>query len=285
MTGQRPPANDPAAEAPVGIDVRAVGVDIDGATIIDDVDLTAAPGSVSAVIGPNGSGKSTLLRAIYRAQRPARGAVLIGGHDVWGMRARDNARLRAVLTQNQSDTADFTVAEIVLMGRSPHKGLLTGYGSADRTIVDESLARVGMAEAAPRGFRDLSGGERQRVLLARALAQRAPVILLDEPTNHLDVHAQLSLMELLRTLDATVLVALHDINQALRYADHVVVMSDGRLRAAGPPTDTVTPALLREVFGVRAGIVTNPLTDGPHVVFGGVADPATPDPAGGGERR
>ena len=258
------------------VSVRALGVDIDGTVIVDDVDLTAPAGAVTALIGPNGSGKSTLLRSIYRAKRPSRGAAFIGARDVWGTGARENARRRAVLTQNQSETADFTVTEIVMMGRGPHKGYLAGYGRADTAIVAESLARVGMADVAHRGFQDLSGGERQRVLLARALAQRAPVILLDEPTNHLDVHAQLALMELLATLDATILVALHDIDQALRYADHVVVMSRGRIHACGPPADTVTPDLLHAVFGVRSRIVVNPLTGGPHVVFGGVAEPSPP---------
>ncbi|WP_327147178.1 ABC transporter ATP-binding protein [Nocardia sp. NBC_01329] len=242
-------------------------VDIDGATIIDDVGLIAAPGQVTALVGPNGSGKSTLLRAVYRACRPASGVALIDGRDVWRSSAREMARIRAVVTQHQGAAADFTVGEIVAMGRSPHKKYLQLDSRRDRGIVLTAMRRVGVDTFADRPFTGLSGGERQRVLLARALAQQAPVILLDEPTNHLDIHAQLALLRLLRELDATIVLALHDIGQALAYADHVVVLAGGRVAAAGEPAVTLTPGLLLEVFGVRAQISANPLTGRPQVAL------------------
>ncbi|WP_446223098.1 ABC transporter ATP-binding protein [Nocardia sp. IBHARD005] len=253
-----------------GAAVRAQGlrVELAGHTIIDAVDLEAAPGRVTAVVGPNGSGKSTLLRAIYRATRPSAGTAHIAGHDVWRTSAREMARIRAVVTQHQGAAADFTVGEIVAMGRSPHKKYLQPDSRRDRAIVLAAMDRVGVAEFADRAFTELSGGERQRVLLARALAQQAPVILLDEPTNHLDIHAQLSLLELLRQLDATIVLAIHDLSHALTYADHVVVLHGGRVAAAGAPAATLTPALLLEVFGVAAQVVDNPVTGRPCLLTG-----------------
>ncbi|GEE00602.1 ABC transporter ATP-binding protein [Gordonia spumicola] len=258
--------------APLGIAVRDLDVAIDGRAIVSGATVLAPAGTVTAVIGPNGSGKSTLLRAVYRACRPSSGTVHIGGQDVWQTRARDNARARAVVTQHQGESADFTCREIVDMGRSPYKGLLSGESADDRLIVAESLERVGMAAFADRHFQNLSGGERQRVLLARALAQRAPAILLDEPTNHLDVESQIALLGMIGDLDATILLALHDLNQALAHADHVVVMGAGRVVAAGPAESTVTPGLLAEVFRVDARIVADPFTGGPHLVFASIGN-------------
>ncbi|MEV6774026.1 ABC transporter ATP-binding protein [Nocardia sp. NPDC051030] len=250
------------------VEVTGLRVDIDGTTIVDAVSMTAAPGSLTAIVGPNGSGKSTLLRAVYRAGRPAAGTVLIGGRDVWRTPVRTVARERAVVTQHQGEAADFTVGEIVAMGRSPHKRFLETDSRADRKIVFEAMDRVGVTEFADRPFAGLSGGERQRVLLARALAQQASVILLDEPTNHLDIHAQLALLRLLRELDATIVLAIHDIGQALAYADHVVVLRDGGVVAAGEPSAVITPELLREVFQVSARIIENPITGQPHIIVG-----------------
>jgi iron complex transport system ATP-binding protein len=263
MTGNRETTSPGAS-----VEVAGLRVDIDGTTVLDAVGLIAAPGRVTALVGPNGSGKSTLLRAVYRACKPAAGVALIGGHDVWRSSAREMARIRAVVTQHHGAAADFTVGEIVAMGRSPHKKYLEPDSHHDREIVLAAMHRVGVDGFADRSFAGLSGGERQRVLLARALAQQAPVILLDEPTNHLDVHAQLALLRLLRELDATIVLAIHDIGQALAYADHVVVLAAGRVAAAGDPVTTLTPELLLEVFGVRAQILTNPLTGHPHVVLG-----------------
>ncbi|MFI6313958.1 ABC transporter ATP-binding protein [Nocardia fusca] len=263
MTGNRETASPGAS-----VEVAGLRVDIDGTTVLDAVGLTAAPGRVTALVGPNGSGKSTLLRAVYRACKPAAGVALIDGHDVWRSSAKEMARIRAVVTQHHGAAADFTVGEIVAMGRSPHKKYLEPDSHHDREVVLAAMHRVGVDGFADRPFAGLSGGERQRVLLARALAQQAPVILLDEPTNHLDVHAQLALLRLLRELDATIVLAIHDIGQALAYADHVVVLAAGRVAAAGDPVTTLTPELLLEVFGVRAQILTNPLTGRPNVVLG-----------------
>ncbi|WP_051407125.1 ABC transporter ATP-binding protein [Nocardia sp. CNY236] len=259
---------DGAIDPGVAVNVEGLGVTIDGATLVESIDLTAAPKQVTAIVGPNGSGKSTLLRTVYRACKPSAGAAYIDGRDVWKSSTKQMARIRAVVTQHQGDTADFTVAEVVAMGRAPHKSYLQRDSDSDRDIVFAAMRRVGVDGFAERPFTALSGGERQRVLLARALAQQAPVILLDEPTNHLDIHAQLALLHLLRELDTTIVLAIHDLGLALAYADHVIVLQDGRVAAAGEPVATITADLLLRVFGVCARVIDNPLTGRPHVVMG-----------------
>jgi iron complex transport system ATP-binding protein len=249
------------------LDLTGVGVRLDGRPIVTDVDLAVGPGSFTALVGPNGSGKSTLLRTVYRGLRPCAGTVLLDGDDTWRLPAREAARRRAVVTQHQVAVPELTVREVAAMGRSPHKGLLDRETGADRRIVAAALDRVGLAALADRPFTSLSGGERQRALLARAVAQQAPLVVLDEPTNHLDVRAQLDLLDLVRALAVTTLAALHDLDQAVAYADQVVVLQEGRLVAAGPPLDVLTPDLIGRVFGVRAHVGHHPLTDRPHITF------------------
>ncbi|GAA3212016.1 ABC transporter ATP-binding protein [Dactylosporangium siamense] len=253
------------------VSAAGVSVSIDGTPILDGVTLTAAAGSVTGLIGPNGSGKSTLLRCLYRIIRPQQGAVLIGEHDVWQVPARRAGLLRAVVAQDQELDNDYTVRDIVAMGRIPHQRLLERESATDRAVVDEALARVGIEWAQTRRFATLSGGERQRVLLARALAQGAPVLLLDEPTNHLDIGAQLELLDLIRDLGLTTIAALHDLDHAIAYCDAVVLLQHGRVVAAGEPAAVLTPQHLADVFGVRAAVTTHPLTGRPHLVFAAAA--------------
>ncbi len=249
------------------VTATGVSVSIDGTPILDQVSLTAATGRITGLVGPNGSGKSTLLRCLYRILRPQQGAVLIGDDDVWRIPARRAGQLRAVVAQDQELDNDYSVQSIVAMGRIPHQRLLMRESSADRAIVDEALARVGIAWAQDRRFSTLSGGERQRVLLARALAQQAPVLLLDEPTNHLDIGAQLELLDLVRELGLTTVAALHDLDHAVAYCDAVALLDQGRIVAAGEPLAVLTPDRLAAVFGVRAAVTTHPLTGRPHLVF------------------
>ncbi len=245
--------------------LRHVDITIDTSEIISGVSLTVDSGEFVALVGPNGSGKSTLLRSVYRALRPTTGVVLLNDEDVWRMPARQAAQRRAVVTQHQSASADFTVQEIVAMGRGPHKRLLDREGSADRRIIADALDRVGMTNSAGRLFSTLSGGERQRVLVARALAQEAPLVVLDEPTNHLDVRAQLELLGLVRELGVTTLAALHDLDHAASYADRVAVLDGGNLIAHGLPLDVLTESLIAKVFGVQAHIGPHPIHGRPHI--------------------
>ncbi|MFE9461762.1 ABC transporter ATP-binding protein [Streptomyces californicus] len=258
------------------IDIDALTVEIAGARLVDEVTLGAADGELVGLVGPNGSGKSTLLRCVYRALRPSAGAVRIGGEDLHALTTREGARRLAALPQDAVAEFDFTVAEIVAMGRMPHQGPMARTTDEDRRICDEALRDVGAAHLAERGFLTLSGGERQRVLIARALAQRPRVLVLDEPTNHLDIAHQLEVLRLVRGSGPTVLAALHDLNLAALHCDALHVIAAGRIVASGTPDDVLTADLLADVFGVRAHRVAHPETGALQLLFD--LPPAHPAP-------
>jgi iron complex transport system ATP-binding protein len=237
---------------PASLRIEGVGVRIDGVDIVQAAMLSAAPGHMVGLVGPNGSGKSTILRTVYRVLRPRTGAVLVSGQDAWALSAKEAARRTAVVAQESSSDFDLSVRDVVEMGRTPHKRLLERDTPTDHAIVDEALSRVRMTAFADRAFGTLSGGEKQRVLVARSLAQRSSLLVLDEPTNHLDVRAQFELLDLVRGLGVTTIAALHDLNLAARYCDHVFVMDRGRIVTDGPPAAVFTPELLAVVFGVIA---------------------------------
>jgi iron complex transport system ATP-binding protein len=251
----------------MNVTARDVNVVLDGAAILERCAIDACDGELVGLIGPNGSGKSTLLRAVSRAVRPATGDVRMDGEDVWRLGAREVARRAAVVTQERSSDFDFSVLEVVHMGRSPHKGRLERDTADDDDVVLAALERVGMLAAAARLFATLSGGEKQKVLVARALAQRPRVLVLDEPTNHLDIRAQLELLNLVRGLGLTTIAALHDLNHAAFYCDRVYVLAGGLVVAAGPVEEVLQPPLLAEVFGVHAHLLPHPTTGRPHFVF------------------
>jgi iron complex transport system ATP-binding protein len=189
-----------------------------------------------------------------------------------------------VVAQDHDLDNDYSVHEIVTMGRNPHKGMLDRETTTDRTIVDDALERVHMSWAAHRVFATLSGGERQRALVARALAQEAPVLLLDEPTNHLDIGAQLELLDLVRQLGLTTIAALHDLNHATAYCDRLVLLHAGRAVAEGTPAEVLDVDRVAEVFGVRSAVVPHPLTGRPHFVTASIERPA-PVEVGSDENR
>lgn len=240
--------------------VHGVSVSIGMSELLTDTSLEVAPGTVMGVLGPNGSGKSTLLRTLYRAVRPATGAVLLNDDDVWRLSPREAARRVGVVAQESPADFDLQVLDVVLMGRTPHKGLLARDTEADLTLALEILAQVGAAHLAERMVATLSGGERQRVMLARALAQQSPLLVLDEPTNHLDIAYQLELLGLVRRLGVTVVAALHDMNLAAVYCDTLTVLSRGRVVGAGTPAEVLTPELIFDVFRVRSHQMTHPAT-------------------------
>lgn len=249
------------------LSLAGVSVEIDSIPIVTGADLDVAAGEKLGLVGPNGSGKTTLLRAIYRSVRPVGGTILLDGRDVAGFRQREIARRTALVAQETPSDFDFTVEDVVALGRTPHQRAFDRESAADRRAIAEGLQRVGMAGYRTRSFATLSGGEKQRVLLARALAQRTDLLLLDEPTNHLDVSAALDLLELVRTLDLSILCVLHDLNLAAAYCDRVCVLSAGRIVAVGPPAEVLTESLLRNVFSVRAHRLTHPATGRLHLAF------------------
>ncbi|MFD9697519.1 ABC transporter ATP-binding protein [Lentzea sp. NPDC059081] len=236
------------------LDLDAVSVALGGRPILDRVGLTVHSGQFVALVGPNGSGKSSLLRTIYRARRPDSGTVRVDGRDLWSLPAAETARHIGVLMQEQHSGFEFTVAETVALGRTPHLGLFDRLTRADHQAVDDALDRTGLTAFTGRRVGELSGGERQRVLLARALAQQPKLLVLDEPTNHLDLRHQLDLLELVRDLGVTVVAALHGLDLAATYADTTAVLQDGRLVACGPPAEVLTPETIGAVFGVDATV-------------------------------
>ncbi|WP_415938434.1 ABC transporter ATP-binding protein [Streptomyces sp. 039-1] len=246
------------------LDIEGLSADAGTVRLLDDIRLTVDSGTFVGLVGPNGSGKSTLLRCVYRALRPAGGTVRLNGDDLHGMDARAAARLLAALPQESSAEFDFTVAEVVGMGRHPHRNRTA---ADDRAICAGAMDRTGVAHLADRGFLALSGGEKQRVLIARALAQRPQVLVLDEPTNHLDIAHQLDVLALVRASGLTVLAALHDLNLAAAHCDLLYVIADGRIVASGPPLDVLRPELLADVFGVRAHPVRHPVTGAVQLLF------------------
>jgi iron complex transport system ATP-binding protein len=256
-----------------GLEASRIRVLAGGTVIVDGVDCTVPRGSLTALVGPNGAGKSTLLRVLGAIDRPESGAVLFGDTDLLAARRRDRARLVALVEQDSATETALSVSSVVGLGRLPHQSLWREETADSAAIVADALATVEMSSFATREFSTLSGGERQRVMLARALAQQPELLLLDEPTNHLDIGGQLALLGLLGRLAAsgtTVLAALHDLALAAGYADHVIVMREGRVVAAGVTAETLTPALIQDVYGVQAVVLTNPLTGRPVIAVGPV---------------
>ncbi|MYR86676.1 ATP-binding cassette domain-containing protein [Streptomyces sp. SID685] len=233
--------------------VDRLHVTLDRNPILRGVSLEVGQGDVVGLVGPNGSGKSTLLRTVYRALRPAAGVVRVGDDDVWELSPRAAARrTAAVLQDTGGNTTGLTVTEIVSLGRAPHHGLLGRDGTEDHEAVSAAIDRCGVRPFADRDHASLSGGERQRVLLARALAQNPKLLVLDELTNHLDIRARFELLDLIRATGVTTLAVLHDLDLAARLCDHLVVLRDGTVAAAGPVLKVLTPDLLADVFGVHA---------------------------------
>ncbi|WP_223777879.1 ABC transporter ATP-binding protein [Streptomyces sp. 135] len=247
--------------------IEGLGVVIDGKSLVRDLSLDAGSGEVVGLVGPNGSGKSTALRCVYRALRPATGTVRVGGDDIAGFSMRRSAQLVAAMTQDGAVELDFTVEEVVALGRAPHQRGNQALSGRERELCVRAMERLDIRHLAKRGVLTLSGGERQRVLLARALVQEPRVLVLDEPTNHLDVRHQIEVLSHLRGAGPTVLVVLHDLNLAAAACDRLGVLSQGSLVAAGTPEEVLTEELVADVFGVKATVVPHPLTGGPQLLY------------------
>jgi iron complex transport system ATP-binding protein len=234
------------------LDLSGVSARLDGRDIVHEAGLRVDGGEFVALVGPNGCGKSTLMRTIYRALRPSAGLVTVDGDDVHRLPWRESARRTAVVAQETPAELDFTVGEVVLMGRTPYRRV----PAADEERCARALDRVGLSGARERVHATLSGGEKQRALVARALVQETRLLLLDEPTSHLDVRHQLEILHLVRELGSELgiatLAVLHDLNQAAAFCDRLYVMSAGRIVAGGPPDRVLTPELISRVYGVRA---------------------------------
>jgi iron complex transport system ATP-binding protein len=252
------------------ISTDAVSLGYGHTTVVDQVSLAVPEGATTVIVGGNGCGKSTLLRGLARLLKPAAGACLLDGHAVHRLPTREVARVLGLLPQQPHCPEGITVVDLVARGRQPHRAALARWSSTDDAAVTAALEMTGTLALADRPVDELSGGQRQRVWVALALAQQPEVLLLDEPTTFLDVAHQIELLDLLYELrlerGTTVVMVLHDLNLAARYADHLVAMRDGRVVASGTPADVVTPELVREVFGLDAQVVVDPVAATPMVV-------------------
>jgi iron complex transport system ATP-binding protein len=226
--------------------------------VIDGESLRVPPGEVTALVGPNGSGKSTLLKGLADQLGLDAGTVELDGADIQTLGTKELARKLGLLSQENTSPGSISVEKLVEHGRYPHRGFFDGLSEADRAAIDRAISLAGIEHLRDREVGSLSGGQKQLVWIAMVLAQQTDVLLLDEPTTFLDLHHQLEVMEIVETLrdesDITVVLVLHDIDQAARYADHMVALKDGAIHARGPPEEVVTEELLAEVFAIDAEV-------------------------------
>lgn len=238
--------------------------------VVDGLDLALPAGQVSVIIGPNGCGKSTLLRALGRLMRPRAGTVLLDGRRIDRMPSRDVARELGLLPQSPQAPDGLTVGDLVARGRHPHQSWYRQWSPGDAAAIAEALAMTGMTEHAERAVDELSGGQRQRAWISMTLAQGTGIVLLDEPITFLDLAHQVEVLDLVRRLPAergtTVVMVLHDLNLAARYADRLIAMRDGRVLAEGTPDEVLTEEQVTAVFGLEARVIPDPLTGTPMVL-------------------
>ncbi|GEA87784.1 ABC transporter [Cellulomonas cellasea] len=264
-------ATGPGVTGPAAAPLRAERVTLayDRTDVVHDLSVTIPRASFTVIIGPNGCGKSTLLRALARTLRPRTGEVLLDGEPLTRLRSRDVARRLALLPQSPLAPEAITVGDLVARGRYPHQGLLRQWSAADAVAVADAMHATEVTELRDRLVSTLSGGQRQRVWLAMALAQQTDLLLLDEPTTFLDIAHQFEVMDLCARLHEegrTLVAVLHDLNQAARYATHLVAMKDGRVVAEGTPAEVVTPERIAEIFDLACRVVEDPETGTPMVI-------------------
>lgn len=252
------------------VDIRNLDLAYERRQVVTDLSVTLQDHAITALVGPNGCGKSTLLRGIARLVSPRSGEVLLDGADIAGLPSKALARRLGLLPQSPIAPEGLLVSDLVARGRYPHQNWLSQWSRADHDAVERALTLAGAQELRHRFVDELSGGQRQRVWIAMALAQETTTLLLDEPTTFLDIAYQLEVMELLLRLHSeegrTVVVVLHDLNQACRYAHRLLALKDGRVVAHGPPAEIVDEALVREVFGIECRILEDPTSGTPLVV-------------------
>lgn len=259
----------PPAAGPI-LAARDVRLGYRDRIVADGVDVEIPRGRVTAIIGPNGCGKSTLLRAFGRLLTPRRGRIELDGRDLATIPSREIARRLAILPQEARAPEGLRVRDLIARGRYPHQSFLAQASDADRAAIGRAIATVGLEELAEREVGELSGGQRQRVWIAMTLAQETELLLLDEPTTFLDLAHQIEVLGLVdrlhRDLGRTVVLVLHDLGQAARYADHVIVMRDGAVVTAGAPSEVIDADLVEEVFDVPCRVIPDPETGTPLVV-------------------
>jgi iron complex transport system ATP-binding protein len=244
----------------LNLNAEHISVSLTGAEIVRDISIRVENKQIVGIIGSNGCGKSTLLKSIYKVIKPQKGTVFLGDKDIIKSSARIVSKDMGVVGQFNDLSFDFTVQEMVMMGRTPHKKLMEADNMQDFKIVADALERVDLTEYADRSYLTLSGGEKQRVILARAIAQKPKFLVLDEPTNHLDIKYQIQILTVVKSLNIGVLAALHDLPMASVYCDMLYVIKDGKMIASGSPKEVLTKKLIRQVYEIDCEIYTNPIT-------------------------
>lgn len=238
--------------------VKDLCVNLGDKEIVKKVSLNITNNSFVALLGPNGSGKSTLLRSIYRVLKPSGGVILFDGKESMDLSNKKLAKDMAVVSQFNNLNFDFTVREIVMMGRTPHLNMLQKESSKDYKIVDSALENVGMKDYGNRSYTSLSGGEKQRIMLARAIAQEPKLLILDEPTNHLDIRYQLQILSIVKKLGINVLAALHDLTLASQFCDYLYLLKEGEIDSEGNPKDVLTKETIKRVYDIECEIIKAP---------------------------
>jgi iron complex transport system ATP-binding protein len=239
----------------------------DKENVIENICLAVSEGAFVGIVGPNGSGKSTILKCIYGGLTPKQGSIAFDGIDTKKLKPKERARLLSVVGQENSVPFNFTVREIVAMGRTPHKKLFESDTAEDKQIVEAAMEQLGISALADREYANLSGGEKQRVLIARAMAQKTDFLILDEPTNHLDIQYQLQIFRILKESGLTVLSAIHDLNLAALFCDELYVLDGKEIHTHGTPDDILTVDLLKNVFHVDCAVDNDPRTGKKNIVY------------------
>jgi iron complex transport system ATP-binding protein len=261
----------PAQKRPAH-ELRADNVTLNygGRDIVSNVSFAIPDGKVTVIVGANACGKSTLLRGLSRLLRPAAGRVVLDGRDIHSLPSKEVAQIVGILPQSPIAPEGITVRDLVARGRYPHQGWFQQWSAADDAAVERALKATDTAQLASRRLEELSGGQRQRVWIAMALSQDPDILLLDEPTTFLDVRHQLDALDVLADLNrergTTIVMVLHELNLAARYADQMVLMREGRIIAEGAPTEVVTAGRMREAFGLESKIITDPVSHSPMVI-------------------
>ncbi len=256
-----------STQAPLG--TQSITLKHDDHVIIDGLDVTFPAGKVTAIVGPNGCGKSTLLNGLSRVHLPSSGYILLNGKDIHSMPAKQVAKKLALLPQETSAPDGITVRELIRFGRHPHQSLFKQWGMDDRTAIEFALQAANLESLGDRLLDTLSGGQRQRAWIAMSIAQETPLLLLDEPTSALDLGHQIEVFDLIRELAAagkTIIMVVHDLAMAARYADHLIAMKGGEIVAQGSPKQVITPEILESLYGVHCDLLADPHTGAPILV-------------------
>ena len=251
----------------LNIKFKDIKVKFDEVSILKGIDLEVKNKAFVGIIGPNGSGKSTLLKCLYRVIKANGGHISLDDHLLENFSLKESSKKMAVVAQHNEHQFDFSVFDMVLLGRTPHKKFLEKDNAEDYKIVNEALEKVGMSDYLKRSYGTLSGGEKQRIILARALAQKAECLILDEPTNHLDIKYQLQIMGIAQKLNITTISAFHDLNIAALFCDKLVAMKDGQIYAQGSPETVLTKENISALYEVSTTVSKDPVSGKVHIRY------------------